>query len=107
MPQLRLERGESGLRHWIDDVPIDCGDIIELKVNGKWVKGRYGAKDLSPNATDPNAFLDTAYLDKSGQIFRLDEQSEVRHPGFITTLKEVCKIKIRKAFRFEKRRFNS
>lgn len=32
---------ESTFRDYIGDTEVHCGDVIELNVDGRWVRGRY------------------------------------------------------------------
>jgi hypothetical protein len=76
MERLRLEnQGVDGYRHFIGGEPVRCGMVIEALLGDDWVRGRYEASDLSPEALDPAAFL---HFD--GHAVRINDGTPVRFP---------------------------
>lgn len=77
MTTLTLKKDGGGWRHHIDDKPVYCGSLIEARIAGEWVKGRYETDDLSPEAPRPNAFL---YSSGGRSPITVKEGTEARFP---------------------------
>jgi hypothetical protein len=77
MATLWLDQTTSGWRHKIDDEPVYCGNIIEARIDGEWVRGRYEAENLSPDAPRPAALL---FTDHEKPPTRIEEFTEARFP---------------------------
>lgn len=77
MSTIWLDKSLSGWRHKIDDDPISCGATIEVRIDGEWVKGRYEAENLSPDAPRPVALL---YVSNDRPPLRIEEFTEARFP---------------------------
>jgi hypothetical protein len=77
MATLWLDRDAGGWRHKIDDEPVYCGNVIEARITGEWVRGRYEAEDLAPDAPRPRALL---YTDREKPPIRIEEFTEARFP---------------------------
>jgi hypothetical protein len=75
MASLWLDQDAGGWRHKIDDDLIFCGNFIEVYIGGEWVRGRYEAEDLSPNAPRPAALL---YYDNEQAPLRIEVFTEAR-----------------------------
>ena len=76
MTILSLKKDGGGWRHHIGDRPVYCGRLIEARIGGEWVKGRYETDDLSPEAPRPSAFL---YRRDQSPIV-IEEGTETRFP---------------------------
>ena len=77
MTTLWLDKGPDGWRHKIDDDPVYCGNQIEVRINGEWVRGRYEAENLLPGAPRPVALL---FVRAGAPPIRIEEFTEARFP---------------------------
>jgi hypothetical protein len=77
MSVLWLDKDVGGWRHKIGEDPVFCGSIIEVRIGGEWLRGRYEAEDLSPNAPRPIALF---YYDNEKPPLRIEEFTEARFP---------------------------
>jgi hypothetical protein len=73
-----LDKGLSGWRHKIGNDPISCGSTIEVEIDGRWVRGRYEAEDLSPAAPRPAALL---YVTNDQPPIHVEEFTPARFPA--------------------------
>ena len=78
MTTLWLDKGAGGWRHKIGDDPVYCGSIIEVRIEGEWVRGRYEAENLDPSAPRPPALL---YINNDQPPIRIEEFTEARFPA--------------------------
>jgi hypothetical protein len=78
MATLSLKKDAGGWRHYIDDKPVYCGSMIEVRIRGEWVSGRY-EMDYSPHvAPRPLAML---YVDRDREPIHLEDFTEARFPA--------------------------
>jgi hypothetical protein len=77
METLWLDRDAGGWRHKIGDDPVFCGNVIEVRIDGEWVRGRYEAEDLSIEAPRLVALL---YTERDKTPLRIEEFTDARFP---------------------------
>jgi hypothetical protein len=77
MEALWLDRDAGGWRHKIGDDLVFCGNVIEVRIDGEWVRGRYEAEDLSIEAPRPVALL---YTERDKPPLRIEEFTEANFP---------------------------
>jgi hypothetical protein len=75
MATIWLDKDPGGWRHKIDDDPVYCGALIEVKVGREWVSGRYES-DLGE--ARPVALL---YVANDRPPLRIEEFTEARFPA--------------------------
>jgi hypothetical protein len=57
MTTLWLDQDAGGWRHKIGDDPVFCGDAIEVRIDGEWIRGRYYRRPLASSAAASGAVI--------------------------------------------------